>query len=272
MRTYVLTHLSDAVLLRDLNSIVTHERTVMADVLAHIAEVDVRRLYLPAGFSSMRDYCVGVLHFSLDAAYQRIQAARAAREFPAIFPAVAEGRLHLAAVRLLAPHLTPENVDGLLTEAAYKSKTDVELLVARRFPRTEVMALVQALPASPALQGDSLAPGQVECDTPGGVAGQSLMSLAPGQVAAATPRSQTKPLAPERFALQMTISKETYDKLQYVRELMSHRLPSADIPQGSTARSMRWSVSSRSRSSRRPISRRRARDARAPTRATFLQT
>jgi len=39
------------------------------------------------------------------------------RQFPAIFEAVADGRLHLSAVRLLGPFLTPENWGDLLAEA-----------------------------------------------------------------------------------------------------------------------------------------------------------
>jgi len=44
MRAYVLTHLSDAQLLRDLKALVNQERTTSAAVLAHIAEVDARKL------------------------------------------------------------------------------------------------------------------------------------------------------------------------------------------------------------------------------------
>ena len=95
MRTYDLTHLSDAVLLRDLKSVVAQERGATATVLAHIAEVDVRRLYVPAGFPSMFLYCVHELHLSEEAARKRIHAARAARRFPAIFSAVADSRLRV---------------------------------------------------------------------------------------------------------------------------------------------------------------------------------
>ena len=50
MRDYTLTHLSDAVLLRDLVTLVSRDRATTATLLAHIAEVDARRLYVPAGF------------------------------------------------------------------------------------------------------------------------------------------------------------------------------------------------------------------------------
>jgi len=45
MKSYCLSHLSDYVLLRDLASLAARDRTTTAALLAHIAEVDVRRLY-----------------------------------------------------------------------------------------------------------------------------------------------------------------------------------------------------------------------------------
>jgi hypothetical protein len=120
-----------------------------AALLAHLAEVDARKLYLPAAYPSMFDYCVHELHLSEDAAYKRIQAARIARQFPALFEALADGQLHLSGVCLLAPYLTRENADLLLAAAAHRTKAEIESLLAQRFPRSETMELVQALPASP---------------------------------------------------------------------------------------------------------------------------
>jgi len=246
----VLNHLSDAVLLRELEALVAQERTATAAVLAHIAEVDARRLYLPAGFPSMHAYCVGELRLSEDAAYKRIQAARAARQFPALFTAVAEGRLHLTGLGLLAPHLTAGNAGELLAAAAYKTRSDIEELLAQRFPRTEWLALVQAIPGSPSPRNGPLAPGQVEAEGAGRV-GALTDQLAPGQVAAEgagrvgtfagqlapaqvetpVPRPRVKPLGPGRFALQFTIGGDTHDKLRYAQALLSHRLPSGDLAQ-----------------------------------------
>src|SRR6058998_4331770 len=105
MVAYSLTHLHDSVLARELTAVVAHERGALATVLAHLAEFDARRLYLPAGFPSMFAYCVGELHLSEDGAYKRIRAARIARQFPALFTALTDGRLHLSATVLLAPYL-----------------------------------------------------------------------------------------------------------------------------------------------------------------------
>src|SRR5688572_6417770 len=116
MPTYTLDHVSDASLLAALATLIADDRRTTAALLAHLAEVDARKLYLPAACSSMHAYCTRVLHLAEDAAYKRIRAARAARRFPILFEAIADGRLHLGGVVLLAPHLTDDNVDELVVE------------------------------------------------------------------------------------------------------------------------------------------------------------
>src|SRR5258705_1764029 len=96
MPTYDLKHVADGALLTRLSSLVARDRRTTARLLAHMAEVDARRLYAPAGYPSMFAYCVEKLHLSEDAAYKRIHVARIAREFPAFLPALADGRLHMA--------------------------------------------------------------------------------------------------------------------------------------------------------------------------------
>src|SRR5258706_35542 len=128
-----LAHLTDAVLIRQLTSLVHQDRASTANLIAHLAEVDLRRLYLPAGYPSMHAFCVERLRFSDDAAYRRIRAARAARQFPAFFTAVSDGRLNLAVVSLIAPHLTYGNVDALIEAGTHKRKVEVEEFLAERF-------------------------------------------------------------------------------------------------------------------------------------------
>ena len=61
----------------------TSERRTTVGI-ALLAELETRRLYLGEGCSSLFTYCTEVLRLSLHAAYHRIQAARAARQFPVI--------------------------------------------------------------------------------------------------------------------------------------------------------------------------------------------
>lgn len=139
MNSHSLTHLSDAVLLRNLRLILARDGELTAGLLAYLGEVDVRRLYAPAGFSSMFTYCLRELRFSEGAAWRRVQAARAARRFPVLFQAVAEGRLHLTAVCLIAPHLTPGNVNELLRAVGGRSRGEIQEWLASRFPQAASM-------------------------------------------------------------------------------------------------------------------------------------
>ncbi|MFI5372446.1 MAG: HNH endonuclease [Candidatus Eisenbacteria bacterium] len=216
MKCYSLSHLPDHVLLRDLATLVAQDRQTTASMLAHLAEVDARKLYLPAAYPSMYAYCVGELRLSEDAAYKRIQVARVARQFPEIFAAVADGRLHLSAVLLLAPHLSPENGGELIVAATHKTRAETELLLAQRFPKPDLMTCVQAItpsPASESLVSERLCEREIQ--------------LAPGRVVKESAR--LTPLSPQRFAVQVTIGQETHDKLLYAQSLLGHALPSGDL-------------------------------------------
>jgi len=109
MASYSLSHMSDTNLLHQLEECFSKERASTALLLAHIAEVETRKLFLPGGYSSMYAYCVQKFGLSEDSALKRIRAARAARRFPELFAAIADGLLNLNAVVLLAPHLTDES-------------------------------------------------------------------------------------------------------------------------------------------------------------------
>ena len=244
MSRYSLSHLSDPALLHELKSLVAQDRATTATLLAHLAEVDARKLYLPAACPSMYDYCVRELKFSEDAAFKRIRAARTARRFPAVFALVAEGRLHLSAIVLLTPYLTATNADELLAAAADQSKAALEQWLAGRFPRTEMLEWLEPVPAQKPLVAQ-LAPGPFKMETgaPGtGTASADVaLQLAPGPVipyvvpptSAPAPavdmRAQVKPVAPERFALQVMIGQGTRDKLRHAQELLGHAVPSGEV-------------------------------------------
>jgi hypothetical protein len=112
MSRYTLTHLPDQILLHELKTLVAQDRQTTALLIAHLGEVDARRLYAPAGDPSMYEWCVREPHFSENIAYKRIQVARAARQFPAVCGMSADGRLHLTAVVFLAPHLSACSTRG----------------------------------------------------------------------------------------------------------------------------------------------------------------
>jgi hypothetical protein len=138
--------LSDPDLIAEVSRLAASERQATSRLVSALAQFDARRLYLGQGCSSMFTYCTRVLHLSEHSAYNRIEAARAARRFPEIFTLLADGSIHLSAVRLLSPHLTQANHRDVLGEASHKSKRDVEELVARLRPQPDAVSSVRQLP------------------------------------------------------------------------------------------------------------------------------
>ena len=80
-----------------------------ARLVAHLAEVEARRLHLVIGCSSLYDYCRKRLGLSDYEAFVRIAAARVARECPVVFGMLERRELHLTAICEVRDFLTTEN-------------------------------------------------------------------------------------------------------------------------------------------------------------------
>jgi hypothetical protein len=137
---------SDRDLLAAVHRLATDERRATASLIASLAELDRRRLYLPEGYSSLFTYCTQALRLSEHAAYGRIEAARVARRYPVLLERLEAGDLTLTTIGLLTPHLTSENYQRLIDTASRKSKRDVEHLLATLRPRPAVPPVVRKLP------------------------------------------------------------------------------------------------------------------------------
>lgn len=174
------------------------ERVVTARLVAHLAEIDRRELHVPAGFASLYIYCREGLGFSEDAAYNRKTAAQVARRFPVVLDMLADGRLSLTAVRLLAPVLTGANHGEALSAATGRSRREVEEVVARLDPKPDVRSTVRKLPA-PA-----------------------------SRTTVTARRPIVAPLAPERYRVQFTIGKAAERKLRRLQELLKREIPDGD--------------------------------------------
>jgi hypothetical protein len=130
-------------------SIAGRHNMLTAELLAHLAEVDARGIYRERACSSLYTYCIYELRLSEDEAQRRVRAARTARAFPVLFDMLAEGAIHLTGLLLLAPHLTQENHAGLLARARFRTKREVERLVAEFEPRPDVLARIEPLGPRP---------------------------------------------------------------------------------------------------------------------------
>jgi len=226
MHDYTLSHVRDEVLLHDLAALVSQDRATTANLLAHIGEADSRRLYAPAGYPSMHAYCVGELRLSEDAASRRIQAARAARRFPALFVALVDGRLHLTALNLLAPHLREANALELIEIATHRRKSEIEEYLACRFGPTEA-AFASLRPATVSERHELSALAHVECHTPS-MNGATHPVLLPngGQ---STDNITHEDAQEIRYILKVALSKTTHEKIRHAQALLSHTIPNGDI-------------------------------------------
>jgi hypothetical protein len=216
--------LDDAHLLKRVESLALREREASVELIAHLAELDARRLHVAKGYGSLFVYCTGTLRLSEHAAYNRIEAARASRAFPAILDLLAAGALNLSTIRLLIPHLTPENHAAVLAEASGRSKRDVEVLVARLAPRPDVTSSVRKLPARAAAVPVCEAAAATDAPAPR----DAVQSTPMGAPAVRAPRPVVAPLAPERYRVQFTVSHETHEKLRRVQDLLRREIPDGD--------------------------------------------
>ncbi len=224
--------LSNTELLARVEHLAEREREATAALIAHLAELDARRLYLGEGCASLFTYCTQVLHLSEHAAYGRIEAARAARRFPVVLERLAEGSVTLTTVGLLASHLTPENHRGLLDMARHQSKRQVEELVARLRPQPPVPASVRRLPTASHTTAEPPAPAETAAGSHPAGEGHGGTSVARPALAITPPpprRGVVSPLAPQRYKVQFTASAETYEKLRLAQALLRHQIPDGDL-------------------------------------------
>jgi hypothetical protein len=210
--------LSNEELVTAVDRLARGEQRTTATLVAHLAELDRRELYAALGYQSVFEYCTKRLRLSDHEAYLRITAARTARRFPVLLELLATGAVHLTAVKLLAPHLSPENHRELFEAARHRTSKEVELLVARVAPQPDVPATLRRTPVpKPAAGSRGLAAGPaMSCAAP-----VPLPSRAPGPV--------VKPLAPERFVFRFTAGATFQAKFVRAQELLGRRVAPGDL-------------------------------------------
>ena len=146
---YCLGRLGNGQLLAGLKALVQQENDLMSDLLAHLAELDERRLFLELGFPSLFAYCTESLGLSESSAGRRITAARVARRFPDVFAAVSRGELNLSILCALNPYLNQENAVELFGACRGKKRQQLEEILAARFPKADVRERVRVEALSP---------------------------------------------------------------------------------------------------------------------------
>jgi hypothetical protein len=205
----------------------------------------------------MFDYAVHALHMSESEAYVRIRIARLSRQFPTILPLLEHGELHLSALKLLAPVLTAENCAKLLRDARFKTKSQVETMLARRFAKPDVPSTIRKLPvrstsslrhdavetaaAAPAENATMAMPlelhvtclaSEVVDREPRDTSTNTPEPAAPAFQLAPPPLSPSvavAPLSAARYKVQFTADQRLHDKLKQAQDLLRHQAPDGDL-------------------------------------------
>ncbi|MBI2646631.1 MAG: hypothetical protein HYW85_06375, partial [Deltaproteobacteria bacterium] len=141
-----ISKLKDKELVEKFGVLVREEKEATASVVAHLSEIDRRKLYALEGYSSLFNYCVEKYHYSESAAYRRIQAARIYPKFPEILNLLKEGKLNLVTLSLIEPYLDQQGTE-LINKILDKSKREVEDILSELSLRKEnIQDVIRRLP------------------------------------------------------------------------------------------------------------------------------
>ena len=237
----IAAQLTDDALRAKVKLLAQRSREVTVELIAHLAVLEERKLHRSEGPGSLFRYCTEILRFSEAAACNRIRATRAARKFPVVLDLLTDGSVNLTAVRLLAPHLTPENHRAILAEATGMTRRRVDKLVARLAPQPDVLPSIRKLPApTVAVAASAVVTHELEqtAAAPSG-SGQSPVSPTTETVATERPtmaaavrpaarRPVVTALSPERYRVQFTVGPETEEQLRRLQDLLRGEIPDGD--------------------------------------------
>ncbi len=120
------------------------ERNSTLKVISFLQEINLRRLHLKRGYSSLHEYCVNVLKYSDGSAYRRIKAMKLVEDLPETKKSIENGTLNLAAASQLQQvienrkkthkPLAKEQKMDLFLKLDGKSKKEVEKTIAEVSP------------------------------------------------------------------------------------------------------------------------------------------
>ena len=182
-----LSKLNNFELESSLKNLVNKERHLLHVILEHIKEVDTRKLFLERAYPSMYEYLVKELHYSGSAAMRRLEAARLLKQLPEMSVSIQDGSLNLTQIGELSKAIKEkEKVSD--TKISALQKAELVAMISGKSSRDTQRDLAQAL------------------DIP------------------VTTYDRQRVQQDESVRLEITISKELFEKLNRCRDLASHQI------------------------------------------------
>ncbi|MBS1970764.1 MAG: HNH endonuclease [Bdellovibrionales bacterium] len=186
-----LKYLSDESLDQSLLSFIKKEKEALKEILRHVAEIDRRRLFLRLGYSSLYSYLTERMGYDGGSAQRRIDAARLAQQVPSVIESIDQGEITLAQITFLQKSFRQAKEQKISTEA---KATMVEAIKYKTLAETQVAVCKR-------LNIEVKESPKISCQ------------------------------ANESVRLEVTLSKEQWEKMKTMRELLSSALPSGEWDQ-----------------------------------------
>ncbi len=179
--------LSNQELESQLKQLVQKERQLLHVILQHINEFATRKLYLERAYSSLYEYLTKELGYSGSAAMRRIEAARLLREIPVVARKIQEGTLNLSQIGELSRSIKEkENTTGHKVTGLQKEELVAKIIGKATMETQKELAVALDIPVKDF--------------------------------------EKQKMQKDESVRLELTLTKEQYQKLLACRDLAAHLL------------------------------------------------
>lgn len=175
-----------------LKNLVRKEREVLHNILETIREVDSRRMYLEMGFASLFDYLTKAVGYSNASAQRRIDAARLLSEIPDLATKIQSGELKLNQISMVQ-----------------KATREVARTKHQKVTREEKALLLKNI-ASKTVQETQK---EISC----------FFDLPVQEI------TMQKVQADESVRIELTLDKESYERLQRAQALLSNAVGDKDL-------------------------------------------
>ncbi len=222
-------------LVLEVQRLVELEKTHAAQVIAHLAEIRRRKLYVDLGYPTLYAYCREELPLDEGGIPVRVQVAGVCLRFPRILELLASNRMSMSVAALVSPVLTPGNAAEVLAACeGLTCRAVKEYLVALK-PRPVVSSGIRRAPGNaPAQSNDPSGPevdplfdspidGQPQSNDPGNDAepDRSEPSEAETHPARRKRRGRVEPATPDVFNARFPMTGQLKAKLARLAEIQN---------------------------------------------------
>ena len=176
-----------------LKNLIISERKITAEIIEMIKDIDFKRIYLDYGYTSMFSFLTKEMGYTPAAAQRRIDAARLCKEVPELHQNLKAGTINLSQVSILAQAVRQKQ----------KEEPEIEI------PKDLKKEVLEKVKQSGLVQTQKVIAQELDL-----------------QIHAHEKKRYQKD---ESVRIELTLSKEQFQELERVKELISHTHPSVKL-------------------------------------------